>query len=253
MKVDVLILAGAQNKGALKEYSSQRHEALIEINNKPMVEYVIRAVNNSQSTDRVALVGPAKELTDSLNEDVDILVESAESMIDNIRAGVEKLASNKYILVVTSDIPLISREVVDKYIDLCQEREADIYFPIISRDICEDKFPEVERTYVKLAEGTYTGGNIILMKSDVFMDILGILSKVIQGRKKPWKLSKLLGFKFIIKYFLGRLHLKEIEDRISDIIGYQGKGLIVDYPEVGFDIDKPSDLRLMRQKYSILL
>jgi hypothetical protein len=92
-----------------------------------------------------------------------------------------------------------------------------------------------------------------MIKPHVLLDMLNILEKAIQWRKKPWKLSKLLGIKFIFKYFLGTLDLKEIEDRVSKIIGYKGKGLIIENPEVGFDVDKPSDLLLMRGKYSAFL
>ena len=249
MKIDVLILAGARNEGPLKEYSQESHEALIKIGNEPMVEYVINAVKAACHTEKIAIVGPKKEITNSINQNVDLIVDSSDSLMDNIQKGVKELNPQHYVLVITSDIPLITENVIDEFINSCEDKDADIYYPIISKQKNTAKFPNVKRTYVRLAEGTFTGGNMAVIKPEILNDALDWFEKVIIWRKKPWKLSQLLGIKFIFKFILGNLSLQEIEDRITEVIGYKGMGLIVDHPEVGFDIDKPSDLELMRKKY----
>ncbi|MFW5795246.1 MAG: nucleotidyltransferase family protein [Bacillota bacterium] len=252
MKVNTVILAGAPNKGLLKQHSKETHEALIKIDEIPMVEYVLQAVKNAQNTDNILVVGPESKLREiNFHHKVDKLINSGDSMIDNIRRGIEAIPDqDKYILLLTADIPLITGDMIDEYIFSCsQEEEVDFYFPIIEKNICREKYPEIERTYVNLDNGIYTGGNIIVARPFVFLDTLDLLKKVIMWRKKPWKLSRLLGFKFIIKYFLGNLSLLEIEERISQIIGYRGKALKSYHPELGFDVDKPGDLKLIRERY----
>ncbi len=249
MKVDVLILAGARNEGPLREYSPVTHEAFIEIADIPMVEYVINAVKAAHHTDRIAIVGPRSEIERSVHQKVDLIIDSGNSMIENIQSGIRELNSQGYVFLISSDIPLIKSEVIDEFIESCQEEKADIYYPIISREDNQAKFPTAKRTYVRLAEGTFTGGNMVLIKPEVLNDTLYWLEKAITWRKKPWKLSRLLGVKIIFKYLIGSLSLEEIERRVSEIIGYKGLGMITEHPEVGFDIDKPSDLILMREKY----
>ncbi|AZO93196.1 nucleotidyltransferase family protein [Halocella sp. SP3-1] len=250
MIVDVLILAGARNKDSLKEFALTEHEALIEIADIPMVEYVIKAAKRSKKTGKIVVVGPYKELKDSLKEEVDLIIDSVDSMKENISRGINSLKGNKYILMLTCDIPLITPEIIDDFIETClNDYEADIYYPIIPKEKNLAKFPAVKRTYFHLTEGVFTGGNMVIINPDVISGAFELLGKVIAWRKKPWKLSKLLGMKFIFKFVIGHLSIDEIEDAVSDIIGFKGQFMISEYPEIGFDVDKPSDLQLMRDKY----
>ncbi len=250
MAIDVLILAGARNNGPLKSVSSTEHEALIEIKDMPMVEYVIRAVNQASRTGKVVVVGPRQELESSIREQVNLIVDSGETLIENIQKGMEVTGSGNYVLLITSDIPLITKDVIDEFIITClNDSQADIYYPIIPKENNTAKFPTVKRTYVHLAEGTFTGGNMVLIKPAFLKDTLGLLEKVILCRKKPWKLSQILGVKFIFKFVVGSLSISEIEKRVAKITGYKGKGMITEHAEIGFDVDKPSDLQLMRDKY----
>lgn len=250
MAVDVLILAGARNNGPLKEITATEHEALIKINNTPMVEYVIRAVNRASLTENVVVVGPRREIERSVSEKVDLIVDSGDTLVENIQKGMAAIGGADYVLLITSDIPLITKDVIDEFITTClEESEADVYYPIIPKEQNLAKFPSVKRTYVHLAEGIFTGGNMVLIKPDFLKNTLGLLEKVILWRKKPWKLSQLLGVKFIFKFITGNLSINEIEKRVAKITGYKGRGMITKHPEIGFDVDKPSDLILMRDKY----
>jgi GTP:adenosylcobinamide-phosphate guanylyltransferase len=249
MKVDVLLLAGARTKGSLRELSAVEHEALIKIADMPMVEYVIRAVKDASLTGRVIIVGPRNDLECSVNERVDLIIDSGDDLVQNIERGIKALDPQNYILLITSDIPLISSEIIDEFILSCQDSEADIYYPIISKKNSISKYPGAKRTYVHLAEGVFTGGNLVLIRPYVLQDGLDFLQKVILWRKKPWKLSQLLGLKFVFKFLMGNLSINEIEERLYKIIGYKGRGMISEHPEIGFDVDKPSDLQLMREKY----
>ncbi|MCG8513293.1 MAG: NTP transferase domain-containing protein [Halanaerobiales bacterium] len=250
MTVDVVILAGARNKGPLKEVSLTEHEALIKIADIPMVEYVIKAVKKARYTDKVILVGPRNELKENLNEEVDQIIDSEETLINNIINGVKAVDQNKYILLITSDIPLITDGIIDDFIITCiQDDEADIYYPIIPKEKNLAKYPSVKRTYFHLQEGTFTGGNMVLINPFIISGAMEILEKAIRWRKNPWKLSRLLGVKFIFKFVIRHLSISEIEKRVTKITGYRGQCMITQHPEIGFDVDKPSDLELMREKY----
>lgn len=250
MNIDVIILAGAQNRGPLKEVASTDHEALIEIADIPMVEYVIKAVNRAKNTDRVVVVGPTRELKDSIKEKIDIVIESGHSMKDNIFKGVNVLKDTKYVLLMTSDIPLITSMVIDEYIAAClEDGKADLYYPIIPKESNIAKYPSVKRTYFHLEEGVFTGGNMVIIKPDILKEVTDILDKAIAWRKKPWKLSKMLGMKFILKFAIGHLSINEIESKVAKITGCHGHFMITRHPEIGFDVDKPSDLKIMRDEF----
>ncbi len=249
MKVDVLILAGARLSGELSQYSPVEHEAFIQIHDKPMVEYVVKAVTEAENTDKIAIVGPEKKIKENINFAFDLIVNSTDSLIENVQRGINSLQPSKNVLLISSDIPLITSEVIDEFIELCTEKTADIYYPIVSKEHSVAKYPGMERTYVKLTEGSFTGGNMVIINPGILSDILDWLKKAVLWRKKPLKLSKLLGVKILFKLLIGNLTLAEIEERVKKLTGYKGCGLITEHPEIGFDVDKPSDLELMREEF----
>ncbi|HOA40059.1 MAG TPA: nucleotidyltransferase family protein [Halanaerobiales bacterium] len=247
MNLDVIILAGAPNNGPLKKISGTEHEALIKIDQIPMVEYVLKAVNQAEYTGRVVVVGPKKEMEEAIQEKADLFVEAAYTLEDNILRGISALEKRSdYLLIMTSDIPLITAEAIDKYVEAClQDGKADLYYPIIPKERNLEKFPTSRRTYFQLAEGIFTGGNMVIVKPDIFTGNRDLLEKVIAWRKKPWKLSRLLGIKFIFRFVTGNLSIVEIEDKVAKITGYKGHFMITEDAEIGFDVDKPSDLEIM--------
>ncbi len=243
--VDALILAGAPNNGALQESSSSEHEALIEIGPRPMVEYVIRSARAARNVGRIALVGPLEKMKSTLQDKPDFFVEMGDSLIYNLQEGLSVLDRDNLVLLLSADIPLITSEAIDDFVEQSLDRgNGDIFFPIISRQVCEAKFPDMKRTYARLKEGVYTGGNMALVKPQVIFDRDNELTQVVLYRKSTWKLSRLLGATFLFRFVLGKLSLKQIESRVSQATGLASMGIITEYAEVGFDVDKPSDLEL---------
>lgn len=248
-KIDVIILAGADNDGALKAVTDTPYEALIMLAGKPMVKYVVDAAAKSRYVDRVVIVGPERQLREFFDDKVFHIAQCGDSMVENILIGIEMLQSRGKVLLLTSDIPLITPEAIDDFIDRCNAAEGDVYYPIVSREANDAKYPGVKRTYVRLKEGVFTGGNMALLQPQIVRKNHRMIERAVSMRKKPWQLSRLLGFKFIVKFIFNKLSLNEIEQRVQLMLGFRGIGIISPYPEVGIDVDKPSDLYLMQKVY----
>ncbi len=245
MKVDAVVLAGAPNQGKLKEVSSEKWEALIPIHKKPMVNYVIEALQNSKGIENLVIVGP-EEIKKYLPPGTR-LVQSGQTLTENVFLGLQALQQRNKVLLVSSDIPLVHPEAIDDFLERCAELECDIYYPLISKEANEQVYPKSVRTYFRLKEGTFTGGNILLASPAAIRESKEIMSLVITQRKKPWKIFRLLGFLFVFKLLTHQLTLREIEKRAGEILGFSGVLMISPYPELGTDVDKPGDLELARK------
>ncbi|MBO8126781.1 MAG: NTP transferase domain-containing protein [Firmicutes bacterium] len=246
-KLDAVVLAGGKVSEVLAQVTGEEYEALIPIGSRPMVEYVVQALKESENIGRIVVVGPP-ELSEILPEDLCQVVESGPSLVDNLLRGLEVLGSEREVLVASGDIPLLTTQAVDDFLAQTRAVEADIYYPIISRESNEARFPHVRRTYVRLREGVFTGGNLVLLDPECVYKCRQTIEQAVAMRKKPWQLARLLGFRFILKLLFNRLNLKEIEERVQLILGFVGKGIISYSPEIGIDVDKPSDLELVRAK-----
>lgn len=248
MKVDAIVLAGAANTGRLQEVSPEKYEAAIPVGGKPLVKYVVEALQSTPRIREIVVVGP-KAIAPILPAGVR-LVESGPTLTSNVLLGAEALKGSPKVLIVTSDIPFIHREAIEDFLDRCAELDAEVYYPIISKEANDQVYPDCVRTYVKLKEGVFTGGNIVLVSPSVLANSKVLMEKVLTLRKKPWKLAQLLGFSFVLKFFLQRLSLSELEKRVSQLLGVKSVAIISPYPEIGTDVDKPSDLELAERLMS---
>ncbi|HEY3369035.1 MAG TPA: NTP transferase domain-containing protein [Symbiobacteriaceae bacterium] len=247
MAVNVILLAGAANTGPLKEVSTATNEALIEIGGKPMVQYVVDALRQSKEVDRIVIVAPPGELEPHVKGDRLEFVPSAGHIIDNVLVAARTLPRDVQLLLATSDIPLITGDMIDGLVALCRQKPADLYYPIVERTMGEHKYPNVKRTYVNLREGVFTGGNLFLVNPEIVEGVAPRARKFLDYRKNPAKMVTLLGLSFLLRYMvLKNLTLKELEAKVSSMWAIHGAVIICPWPEVGIDVDKPSDLQLAR-------
>jgi len=236
-----LILAGSQEDSPLTKFS--RNKALLKICGKEMIKYIIDAMRELDFIDTIAVVGPKDELV-SLEGFADIIIDSGSSMTENVLKGAEVFPDSELILIATSDIPMITSEAIRDFVEKAQKVDADFYYPIVRKEINEKKYPGVKRTYVKIKDGTFTGGNIVLVKVDTVKRCIKQAEEFMIYRKKPLKLAQILGPVIIIKFLMGTITISELEKRVGKLFGIKAKGIISDYPEIGRDVDKESDVEI---------
>ncbi|MGE5674322.1 MAG: NTP transferase domain-containing protein [Mycobacterium leprae] len=248
MAVNVILLAGAANTGPLKDVSEVVNEALIDIGGKPMVQYVVDGLRQSKEVRRIVIVAPPGELEPYVAGEGLEFVPSAGHIVENVLAASRALPKDEQILIATCDIPLINGEIIDGLIQLCRQKPADIYYPIVEKSVGEYKYPNVKRTYVYLREGTFTGGNLFLVNPAIVERSAPKAKPFLDFRKNPLKMVRLLGLGFLIRYLvLKNLTLAQLERKVSTMWDLKGAVIICPWPEVGIDVDKPSDLQLARE------
>jgi len=243
--MDALILAGGKDTNSLENNHKLNNKALLMINHVPMIEYVVDALNESREIEDIVVVGPQLELMPYIGEKVSKIIDSTDSIIQNIKIGLDNIKNNHRIMVLTSDIPLVTGKMIDGFIKKCQEQEAFLYYPYISKEIILKRYPKTIRSYANLKEGTFCGGNMVILSSLLFNENKSLLDEVFQKRKDIKKYATVLGIKFIIKYLFKCLTIKEIEDRAAKLVGYPVKGIMVSDPEMMIDLDKLSDYELI--------
>lgn len=246
MSIDCVILAGGTNS-ELGKLEGISNKALIKFGDEEMVRYVLEAFRRVGEIDRIALVGPVEQFEFLKNDYFLELVPEGSSILENLAAAIRFLNTKKPLLIATADIPLITAGGTEDFLQKCYPYDFDFYYPIVTREVCERSFPGVKRTFVKLQEGTFTGGNIFLVNSTMIEPSLPFLKQFIDSRKKPLKMVSLLGAGFLLSGLAGKLSIPELEKRFSSMFNLKARAIISAYPEIGFDVDKPGDLEIMRR------
>lgn len=241
MEIDAIILAGGNADGLAESVSCK---GIVPIRGRPMVEYVIDAVRASERIREIAVVLPDPGQSEWQGK-VGKVVVNYGSVVDNFLSAADALSGHAdRILALSGDVPLLTPQAIDNYLAACEPFDADLYYPIVRRADVERKFPGTQRTYMHLHDGVFTGGNIGLLNPAAISANRDLMESVFNSRKSPLKLVRILGLSFIFKFLLRRLTVAELEDKVSEIIGGKGRAVVVEYPEIGFDVDKPADLEL---------
>jgi len=241
-----VILAGDNEDRKIKQGKVIPNKAFVNINGRRMLEYVVDCYRSMPEFDGVAVVGPEKELA-GIGDGIRIIPQKG-NMIDNVVAAADELKSG-WLLLSSCDIPLITPAAVRDFLAHCQG--ADLFYPLVSRTDCERVFPGVQRTWVKLKDGVFTGGNVILVKADKVATAAVPAGAFFDARKDTLKLAGLVGVLTLVKLMLKALSLAEIEMKMTKILGVPGKAVISSFPEIGTDVDKESDYNLVSAKLQV--
>jgi len=106
----------------------------------------------------------------------------------------------------------------------------------------EAQFPGSERTYVKVAGGPVTGGNMVLMSADLLRRNRDIGQRLFETRKSPVAMARVIGIPFIFKYVTGRLRVDDVEAKMGQLLGAKCAAIYTTHACIGADVDKPIDV-----------
>ncbi|HWI55316.1 MAG TPA: nucleotidyltransferase family protein [Desulfobacteria bacterium] len=242
--LDVVILAGGRNSGPLRECSDAYSEAMIKIGQKPMIRYVAEALFQSEHVNKIVIIG-SDEMKSVFPEKNVTVIAPEESAVQNVIKGLRHVDASGKVMIATCDIPLLTPKAVDEFIGMTLADGVDLFYPIVPMKEIRKVFPDIKRTSVKLTEGTFTGGNLFVINPNAVGGCVKKVEQFVSLRKSPLKLCRLLGMGFVVKFLLKKLSISEIEQKVSELLGITGRAVITCYPEIGVDVDKPSDLSIV--------
>jgi hypothetical protein len=172
-------------------------------------------------------------------------------MLANIVTGINKALElnkkNQYVLVVSSDIPTIKAEMVDWLVDTCMETKDDLYYGVCPRDVMETRFPDSKRTYTHLKDMDVCGADMNITHVRMATEHLDMWEQLIGTRKSPLRQAGIIGLGTLFALFTRRLTLEDAVRRVCDRIGVRGRAIVWSHAEPCMDVDKPSQLELLRE------
>src|SRR3990170_4063068 len=167
MKIDAVVLAGGDANQVVPSLSGPK--SLIDIAGRPMISYVMDALRRCPDLEKIAIALPQGTDTAAFAGLADQLVTGTRGVVDAIDRAIKLLGPEGFILIVSSDTPMISARAVNDFLASCGREEADIYYTIIPKETTEAVFPGTKRTYIRLRDGRFTGGNVHLVRKETFL------------------------------------------------------------------------------------
>lgn len=243
-----LVLAGTAEENDLTRLAGVKNKSFINLGGKTVLAYILKTLEMTETISRIIVVGPEESLMGLKKEfDFEIVPEEG-SITRNIYAPYRRGLMQGPFLLVTGDIPLLTVEALEDFLQQCSPYDLDFYYPIIPKEAIERRYPATKRTYVPLKEGVFTGGNIFVVRAEKIEKSLPQVEDFIRLRKSFIRMMSKLGITFILKYISRRLVIEDLVKQCKVLFDVEAKAVITWYPEIGTDMDKASDLAFFQQQ-----
>ena len=252
--MDCVITAGGLPKpdDPLYAYTNGKTKALLDMGGRTMLERVVDALQSSKNVDDIVVVGLGSDLGMTFQRPV-FHVPDQGSLVGNVIAGIHFLKERKpdlgMVVISSSDIPTITAEIVDQFVVSCAPYDKAIYYNLVDESTMEARFPESNRTFVKLKGINIAGGDLILAHADMADSHHDLWQALTAGRKHAWKLANIVGLRFLLKFLLRQVTFVDIEEKVQQAIGRPVQTVLSSHAELAMDADKPHQVDLLRQEF----
>jgi molybdopterin-guanine dinucleotide biosynthesis protein A len=245
LKAVAVVLGGGSSRDPLALAAGVPAKALVSVSGRLLGSYVIDALHGSELIDGIVYVGP---LTRELRSRVDYAVPAGNRFVDSLALGFGAALAMRpgaRVLVTTADLPWLQAEALDRFIGN-SPAAAQLTYPIVPAAAALAAFPQQKRTFVKLRDGRFTGGNQMLVSAEVIPAFLELIDRVFAARKNPVALSSLLGSDVLLALLLGRASLQQLEARVSARLNARVAAVISEDVCLAADVDRPEQLPVLQ-------
>lgn len=249
--MDCIVVAGGvpQEEDLLYEYTRGKPKALLAMNGRTMLEYVVDAIQSAQQVEDVVVVGLGSDMGQQFKRPVHHLP-SQGNLVANALVGVDwlmkKKPETKAVIVSSADIPMITGQMVDDFVEMCRPFDCGMYYNFVAKETMEARFPGSNRTFTKLKGAEVAGGDVGIIQPDIIEANRALWNALTNARKHAWQLARAVGLGVLFKLLTRQLSMTDIEVLAARLTGRPMKVLLNPYAEMAMDGDKPHQVDMLR-------
>ncbi|MDB5717601.1 MAG: hypothetical protein JWM38_1028 [Sphingomonas bacterium] len=244
-----IVLAGQRPGGdPLAAVAGVPFKALIPVAGEPMVARVIRTLLAAPSIDHVVVLAQEPDRLLALAPEWiarDPRVRRAiggggisQSLAEVVGTDVAPWP----VLVTTADHPLLTVAMIETF--LAGVGDADVAVAMAERTVIHAAYPENRRTWLKFADGAWSGANLFALGGPPARAALASWSEVEQDRKKALRLIWHFGPILALRAISRTIGLNAALAAAGRRLGIVARLVAMPQAEAAIDVDKPSDLAL---------
>ncbi len=297
--VDAIVLAGTHQNP--RRLINGQNKAFLEIDGRPLVRHVVDALQAARHIGQVFVVGPRDDLEQAIDGRPGVhCVEQEGKMLSNSWAGIRAAEAHyrglaleevhqRPLLIISSDLPLISPASVDDFLIRCAEtdRQAGIDHAMLTGAAEDDGLrpfyghdgkPGIERPMVQLrnielrlsniyvarprhlAHSEFLQTSFYLRKAKDWRNVLKLVFSLFRqhgGWEAAWVTVR-LQLAAMLKKGRGRLYWKlregntveRVEKGVSTVLGGPVRIVVTPFGGLSLDVDDEEDYRVLSERYA---
>ncbi len=242
-----LVLAGSRAGGdPLAAYAGVSHKALIEIGGCTMLERVVAALAAAPEVGRIIVAIERPEIVAALLPCGKPIVAMAAVSGPGATVAAALQAEGTPLLVTTADHALLTPAWVSEFLSAAPDA-ADATIALARREAICAAVPDTRRTYLRFADGDYSGCNLFLLRRPAAAGVVRLWQQIEGHRKRPLRMLWQLGFTYGLRYRFGWLSLDGALARLGTLSAARIDFITLRDGKAAVDVDKPADLDLVRR------
>ena len=243
-RMNAVVLAGGPPDALSASSPGAANKAFVPIAGVPLVERTLRALRSVPRIEHIIVVAPATTHGDATLMLADECRVDGKRMLESLQMGLAGAPPDDPILVVASDLPVLTQAALDEAIDLLAARELDIAYSCLERRYHDAVYPQIPHTWARMRDGTFCGGGITSIRPRALERLTFFMGRLGAARKSPLRLAGIFGWDMLVRFALGRLSIAAAEERASAILGVSVGTIRCTYPEIAVNVDRLSDIAL---------
>ncbi|MDZ7841212.1 MAG: nucleotidyltransferase family protein [Gammaproteobacteria bacterium] len=248
-----LVLAGTRQgePDVIADAAGASCKALAPVGGQPMIERPLSVLLHSGRIAGIDAALPvdadvaaeSPRLAGWLDERVVKRVEAAASPARTVRAVLDRLPMDDWLLVTTADHALLDAAILEQFLGRCEAPGVDAFAGLLPLEILEATYPDMRRTGLKLRDGRFSGCNLFLLRNgSAGRALVSFWMRLETLRKSPLRMALALGPAAVLGYGLRALSLSRALQMIGRRTGARLAPAILDIPEAAIDVDSLPDL-----------
>lgn len=216
-------------------------KALVPIAGEPMVTHVVRTLHGVDAIGRIIVLAQSESaLADAIaaGGGAEIVV-SGDGISTSIVAAISSAGIRWPLLITTADHPLLTGAMVEQFI--AQTDGCDIAIAMVERANMMAHFPDARRTWLRLADGAWSGANLFALTGDAATAVLHLWAEAEADRKRPWRLFRHFGLVLALRAITRTIGLRNALMRAGARLGLSARLVAMADPVAAIDVDKSSD------------
>jgi GTP:adenosylcobinamide-phosphate guanylyltransferase len=242
--IDAVVLAGGRPDAVSALEADAPNKAFVRVGGVTLVERTLRALRSGKRVRRVVVVAPPATHATAALSLADECRADGVRISDSLRSGLQGFPPDELLLVCTSDLPVLTGESIDDFIEHALSVDPDIGYGCVERRVHLASYPQVPHTWAALREGTFCGAGLIVMKPRVLPALERFIERLGAARKNPLRLASLFGWDVLLRFAFRRLTVTSAERRAAAILGAPVRAIVSPYAETAVNVDRVSDVAL---------
>ncbi len=261
IKMNAIILAGHSSKDdIICELENVPKKGFIKLGSKIFLERQVEEFLKCDFIEKIYIVGMTEEEWDTnypvvfVEDEGTVFDKGVNVYKDYIR---KEEGHSEYMITLSADVPLIKSDMIQRFVDKCEEEsggEIDgiFYYPIVKKETMLEKFPNVQRSWMKFMDLEFCGGDILLVKPGKLLEHKKLIDDLGSQRKSVIGQLIILNPILVLRYVFKRLTLERLLKFFNKKIFKIERGIyapVMFDGEIAMDVDKPEHLLVARKYY----